>query len=221
MRRQYSKHGFTLIELLVVIAIIAILAAILFPVFAKARDKARQASCESNMKQIGLAIMMYVQDYDETFPLIDVPTAIAKEDFFAYLLDPYIKNRNIYACPSKSGTMPRNDMGVNGYASYSLFGDNWPDDYSFPAASLASVNSPASVIMVIEECVDRGSWGDMACRFATPAVGSYVFYPGNHSGGLNIAFADGHVKWYNVAGMPDFQATWPENKISFDRNYAP
>src|SRR5689334_5202516 len=67
-RRQAAKPGFTLIELLVVIAIIAILAAILFPVFARARENARRASCQSNLKQIGLGIMMYTQDYDETFP---------------------------------------------------------------------------------------------------------------------------------------------------------
>jgi prepilin-type N-terminal cleavage/methylation domain-containing protein len=75
MRTRHRSRGFTLIELLVVIAIIAILAAILFPVFAQAREKARQASCLSNAKQMSTAVMMYAQDYDETFPLYFQPQA--------------------------------------------------------------------------------------------------------------------------------------------------
>src|SRR3954454_22537728 len=111
MRR--ARFGFTLIELLVVIAIIAILAAILFPVFAQAREKARQASCLSNMKQIGLGMTMYVQDYDETFPHSPwngqaVGTAdndYGKPDYktrftWYWQLYPYIKSRRVWVCPS-------------------------------------------------------------------------------------------------------------------------
>ena len=86
-RRIPSGPGFTLIELLVVIAIIAILAAILFPVFAQARAKARQAACQSNMKQIGLGVMMYAQDYDETFPTGDDINS---------KLEPYLKNNSVF-----------------------------------------------------------------------------------------------------------------------------
>src|SRR6056297_3423700 len=105
------RHGFTLIELLVVIAIIAILAAILFPVFARAREKARQASCLSNVKQMGLAAMMYVQDYDETMPPArcynaTIPYTMPNGDtwdswgpWFA-LIQPYAKNPQIFICPS-------------------------------------------------------------------------------------------------------------------------
>ena len=89
------RRGFTLIELLVVIAIIAILAAILFPVFAKAREKARQASCLSNMKQILLGSLMYAQDYDERLHPLMSPAGYG----YVLLLDPYIKNRNIWTCP--------------------------------------------------------------------------------------------------------------------------
>ncbi|NCO34344.1 MAG: hypothetical protein AUJ92_17170 [Armatimonadetes bacterium CG2_30_59_28] len=92
-----SRRGFTLIELLVVIAIIAILAAILFPVFARAREKARTASCQSNLKQIGLAQVMYSQDYDETI----MPNGLTPY-YWSDLLQPYIRNRQVFDCPSSS-----------------------------------------------------------------------------------------------------------------------
>jgi prepilin-type N-terminal cleavage/methylation domain-containing protein len=112
--RPGTRHGFTLIELLVVIAIIAILAAILFPVFAQARDKARQASCLSNAKQIGLGAMMYLQDYDETFPWqdpndwatqLDMGAGFWGNNFRTYIvwpfrILPYVKNQQVFTCPS-------------------------------------------------------------------------------------------------------------------------
>jgi len=91
-----KNTGFTLIELLVVIAIIAILAAILFPVFAKVREKARAISCTSNLKQMGLAILQYNQDYDETYPLTNVGTNC---DDWAQEIYPYVKSENVYKCP--------------------------------------------------------------------------------------------------------------------------
>src|SRR2546423_3994705 len=97
-----KRHGFTLIELLVVIAIIAILAAILFPVFAQAREKARQASCLSNTKQLGTGIMMYAQDYDEYMPygyMYNLPQQ-TQLWYWQDLVQPYIKNYGVYVCPS-------------------------------------------------------------------------------------------------------------------------
>ena len=108
-----GRSGFTLIELLVVIAIIAILAAILFPVFARAREKARLTSCLSNLKQCSLATLMYIQDYDETFPrtpnVVDwqlapnLPEAKQGWLYWAQMVKPYVKNEQILACPSDSG----------------------------------------------------------------------------------------------------------------------
>jgi len=91
--------GFTLIELLVVIAIIAILASILFPVFARAREKARTASCQNNMKQLGTALMMYVQDYDEALPYGSTTYMNSHVNVWDGM-QPYIKNWQVYACPS-------------------------------------------------------------------------------------------------------------------------
>jgi prepilin-type N-terminal cleavage/methylation domain-containing protein/prepilin-type processing-associated H-X9-DG protein len=111
------RRAFTLIELLVVIAIIAILAAILFPVFAQARDAARTTSCLSNFKQTGLAIMMYVQDYDETFP--DTNSCgfggtcygqYPQDQTWPYVVQPYIKNWQIFRCPNDPNA---NDTGLS------------------------------------------------------------------------------------------------------------
>jgi prepilin-type N-terminal cleavage/methylation domain-containing protein/prepilin-type processing-associated H-X9-DG protein len=96
-----NRKGFTLIELLVVIAIIAILAAILFPVFAQAREKARQTSCLSNMKQLGLSLTMYAQDYDGTMPMTSWEVGKLKAKIhWSYLVQPYVKNLQIFVCPS-------------------------------------------------------------------------------------------------------------------------
>ncbi|MBM3460341.1 MAG: DUF1559 domain-containing protein [Armatimonadetes bacterium] len=102
-RRPASRRGFTLIELLVVIAIIAILAAILFPVFAQAREKARAIQCVSNLKQIGLAIRMYQQDYDEmVVPGYSYREARRTLLWYPDLLDTYVKNPLVFTCPSRS-----------------------------------------------------------------------------------------------------------------------
>src|SRR5262249_30293508 len=113
--RMRYRNGFTLIELLVVVAIIAILAAILFPVFAQAREKARQATCSSNLKQITLGVLMYVQDYDETFPVWD--SAITNLVDWPDLVQPYIKNKQVSGCPDAGGEWAsyRGSAAWNGY----------------------------------------------------------------------------------------------------------
>jgi prepilin-type N-terminal cleavage/methylation domain-containing protein/prepilin-type processing-associated H-X9-DG protein len=171
-----SKRAFTLIELLVVIAIIAILAAILFPVFAQAREKARGVSCLSNTKQLGLALIMYTQDYDETYPLAygsypgigwlsnyghDVPANWETEDpgvvaaysaFWANSTAPYIKSAALYACPSgPEYRWPLNVAGID----YSQAIHPWTNlAYGYNGLlhdyAQAGVNTPAGLIMLWE-----------------------------------------------------------------------
>jgi prepilin-type N-terminal cleavage/methylation domain-containing protein/prepilin-type processing-associated H-X9-DG protein len=114
---SHRKSGFTLIELLVVIAIIAILAAILFPVFAQAREKARGISCLSNIKQQGLAVLMYVQDYDENFPattVYDFSNSYETDSWIARVA-PYIKNGDLFWCPDDSTTGGYNRFSQTGF----------------------------------------------------------------------------------------------------------
>jgi prepilin-type N-terminal cleavage/methylation domain-containing protein/prepilin-type processing-associated H-X9-DG protein len=190
------RRGFTLIELLVVIAIIAILAAILFPVFARAREKARQASCSSNLKQIGLAFMMYSQDYDDTLPLTSQSgntwwTDAATIMWF-HTIVPYTKNAQIFQCPSN----PNNASGGD-------FNATWAVGYShncgfMSGTKLAAIPRPAERILVGDE------WGtDPRLCPTSPGGGCngnwVASYADNswHNGGANYAFADGHVKWDN------------------------
>jgi len=132
MRRP--EHGFTLIELLVVIAIITILAAILFPVFAHAREKARQTSCQSNVRQIGMAMLMYASDYDNAFPLVGCP--VPANLFIGSWMDtlqPYTSSLQVYTCPSAENTST--DWRYN---------DDLTRNYGYPpaAGSLAQGNPP-------------------------------------------------------------------------------
>jgi prepilin-type N-terminal cleavage/methylation domain-containing protein/prepilin-type processing-associated H-X9-DG protein len=197
MDSQQRSKGFTLIELLVVIAIIAILAAILFPVFARARENARRASCMSNLKQIGLGMMMYVQDYDETFPAYAMGTQI-----WIDLLKPYTKSTQVFLCPSAPATTPSNGN----------YGANWIVLGNDGNTKLAAVQSASTTYLLMDwgiyyvqpsdNIVSSASWWYLpgmgesggTCTVVSP-------YPvqdcasGRHFGGINMTFADGHVKW--------------------------
>lgn len=163
--RQHSigrtRDGFTLIELLVVIAIIAILAAILFPVFAQAREKARQITCVSNGKQIGTAIMMYIQDYDEFYPRsqwYDSYSPRGKQHLWAGDILPYIKNGRadgfggVFKCPSFPGEQ-NNNLGVN----ERVMEDCW-DPCKTSGVNLAAVDRPADLSVVMDKGRSPFTW---------------------------------------------------------------
>ena len=186
------RRGFTLIELLVVIAIIAILAAILFPVFAKAREKARQSSCLSNVKQLSLAIMQYAQDYDERLPMY-------ADGRYSYNWDvaiaPYVKNTQVFNCPSASGG-PATRYGMS-YAHVTGVGT---------ASALGSISRPAGIAMLFETQYDNGGQLKLAyCTSCWPVPPGGVANPtamfngfapiARHNDGDNVGFCDGHAKW--------------------------
>jgi prepilin-type N-terminal cleavage/methylation domain-containing protein/prepilin-type processing-associated H-X9-DG protein len=216
-----SRRGFTLIELLVVIAIIAILAAILFPVFAQAREAARRTSCLSNMRQMGNALNMYLQDYDETFHKgkgIIVPAmngfgaATAADPIegwenWPWFYGPYVKNVGIFDCPSSPDTttdLTKTDWTNDGNYGYNYSGLTRDD--GTPPRTLAEITEPASVFVFFDS-------GDPQVRAGTND------YPGlleeldlnltcdanqwasyskecalRHGGRANMTFADGHAK---------------------------
>jgi prepilin-type N-terminal cleavage/methylation domain-containing protein/prepilin-type processing-associated H-X9-DG protein len=202
MLRRYVK-GFTLIELLVVIAIIAILAAILFPVFAQARESARKTSCLNNCKQTGTAIVMYVQDWDGAYPLAWTDKG---EVGYDVTLFPYIKNKAVYECPSNKVTpryWKRNYTMGPLPGSYALNGDltaRFSSKGDRMGITEADVQFPASTILVTEIRDTRGpSTGPEHEIFTKTRKEVLKRIPTTiHMGGSNYVFTDGHAKWYRV-----------------------
>jgi prepilin-type N-terminal cleavage/methylation domain-containing protein/prepilin-type processing-associated H-X9-DG protein len=207
------RKGFTLIELLVVIAIIAILAAILFPVFARAREKARQASCSSNLKQIGLAMLMYASDYDGKViatcagcgntPFITGHQGDGGAQALSYYY-PYMKNDQIYQCPSVDHKYCYGQVVFNpvagGMVNAGMSLDKFAGD---------TTKGPAGVIIITEglNCF-FWDWGTNDLN----GTGSLWGRIGDwHNGGVNCGYVDGHVKWQKKASLntSDFGAVPP------------
>lgn len=217
------RKGFTLIELLVVIAIIAILAAILFPVFAKAREKARQAACQSNLKQIGLAFQMYMSDYDERVPRIITwcwQGSYTRQDKIGPLprLNPYVKNWQLWDCPSSqkdrcchNGSNPHHAINADvndGYLPSTVrltYGFN--EDMLVNARKMAAYGFPAETV-ALADASGYLNWRRAACTETNVCClsgGCSALDAGTsnmnddltrHSGGSNANFLDGHVKFY-------------------------
>jgi len=208
--------GFTLIELLVVIAIIAILAAILFPVFARAREKARQNSCLSNVKQLTLALLMYVNDYDERFPgsasgWLHGPTWKGK-------IYPYVKNAGIYKCPShfptSLSTMAQDNIpGTTTQFPKSYVANGCPNNICWwPGTSVmsydgsglyeAEIAQPAETLAIGEGTADWAPYFDQSPDYVAQTKQLWPL----HSGVSNYGFCDGHAK-----AMKPTATNWPSN----------
>jgi prepilin-type N-terminal cleavage/methylation domain-containing protein/prepilin-type processing-associated H-X9-DG protein len=208
------RRGFTLIELLVVIAIIAILAAILFPVFAQAREAARKSSCISNSKQIGLGMLMYVQDYDETFPANrpncshgdgggfpywgqdgnGIDDFHMQAQWFAFVIQPYIKNQGIFKCPSAPQGIFKD--WFSGGASTTRLRTLMPGirglDYEWKLADavaarcghgLSSYQFSAQQGMIFENWMTNAPHDSLPLQAIDPKAA------------MNVTFVDGHSKW--------------------------
>lgn len=224
MNIRRVRSGFTLIELLVVIAIITILAAILFPVFARARENARRASCLSNLKQIGLGFMMYIQDYDEHYPASLTNFVDGTHRIYYYVaVAPYIQSKQVWYCPSQPVTASTIQMsGTYAQLAYSpwVSTDYMPDYYynyllggndqagSTYRLSEAAITTPSYVFLLWDmetsypsveaNCLSGTHYG---CRPgdtpSTPDGGD-----GLHLSGDNYAYADGHAKWLSRESVP-------------------
>lgn len=225
MSSARTQKGFTLIELLVVIAIIAILAAILFPVFAQAREKARQISCASNLKQLGLAMLMYAQDYDGKIIAASCYFCPGQPDVvppqqgewtwqaLSYYY-PYIKNHGIYICPSSEQPTSYGELTYT--PTYGQFWYYWDTSWGFPHPPMldeignVAPRGIAGTIMIAEASnVWLWDWGDYG-----PGTNAEVsLWPrlcANHNGGLNVEFGDGHVKWRRFRSLTTADFGGPE-----------
>lgn len=205
--------GFTLIELLVVIAIIAILAAILFPVFAQARAKARQATCTSNLKQIGMGAAMYAQDYDER--VLPVQTLGVGKRYYWWasfdgatrndaegLLYPYMKNAQIQVCPEFSNSL-RTTLGLTGYGyNYNCLSPLVAPTYDVRPVSLARISNVSETVQMTDSA-RLNTWQYAAPTlegnaYLEPPSSDYPTVHARHSGAANALWMDGHVKAFHV-----------------------
>ena len=193
-RSPASRRAFTLIELLVVIAIIAILAAILFPVFARARESARQTACRSNIKQMATAVTMYVTDYDEVLPPIGYLDGSGSPVFLPFILNSYVKNSQVWKC--NSDFFPINNFDgtpIDGSVSYGynyLHLNQIPGPIGLVGVASASISKPSDTIMFLDTAAIQAN-PEGATLPPGFADSQGVF---RHNEFANVAFVDGHVK---------------------------
>jgi prepilin-type N-terminal cleavage/methylation domain-containing protein/prepilin-type processing-associated H-X9-DG protein len=234
--KSHRSRAFTLIELLVVVAIIAILSAILFPVFARARENARRASCMSNLKQMGLGMMMYVQDYDETFPDRYYENSETTQ-YWWILLQPYTKSEQLFQCPSSPFSRSTTAITNGEYGANLFVIKNNTSSGAEQPLKLAAVQSVSATYALMD-------WGTYFASASNAYTSNYSYYylpgmgegggdcsampthsplpsyypdnykdcqSGRHFGGINVTFADGHVKWLKSSIVVSEARKWRSN----------
>jgi prepilin-type N-terminal cleavage/methylation domain-containing protein/prepilin-type processing-associated H-X9-DG protein len=215
-----QQRGFTLIELLVVIAIIAILAAILFPVFARARESARRSQCASNLKQLGVAVSMYVQDYDETFPYGENWHGTSEAVDKTYLrgnrvkINTYVKNESVWHCPDDNVWDAAHETKAS-FTSYGTEFDAWYDKYYWDPKTGGDQSSPCPggpcngalqgvSIAAVEHPSEKGMMFDqLGWHVQTGTLGPLIQDPKTHQvidgARRHILYVDGHVKFEPIS----------------------
>jgi prepilin-type processing-associated H-X9-DG protein len=196
----------------VVIAIVTVLAAILFPVFAQARAKARQAACLSNIRQMDMGVLEYTQDYDERLPLAATETATGFLNWHN-LVDPYVRNKQIWVCPSAD--LPLTDIYGNLVCHYGLnafylnTGVDPTNIYTLnnaPGVALSAPQEPAQTVLLVDtRGIDGKIPPDHLSTYVLPPSQPDADYWGRpdwrHSAGANVALLDGHAKWFAPGGF--------------------
>lgn len=207
MKGLKKYHGFTMVELLVVVGVIAVLASMLFPVFAQAREKARASTCTSHLQGLTMAMLMYVQDYDEQLPLAVALTSTPP--FFApwhNLIDPYVRNKQVWLCPSSS--IPANDadgsptshFGYNAYYLTKLERDFSNVGTTQTGVRMSAVVSPGETVVLTDaQASISGSRCGLDGKYllppSLPNTDCWGLPSVRHTDGCNVSWLDGHVQW--------------------------
>lgn len=242
MKTATDKHrtrtGFTLIELLVVIAIIAILASILFPVFARARENARRASCASNLKQIGLGILQYMQDYDERYVRATIGSGGgAGSQTWANSVQPYIKSTQIFQCPSDT-SRDVNTWWMGSLPADQQFHISYLYNSAVARSSDASMQNPTGTVMVVDGATNPLASANPLDWLSSPKGTAFLIRPfvgddttdtdgrgedfaapaARHLETANVLYVDGHVKASRVERFYDRNITPPNRMPCLDPN---
>lgn len=198
MRMCRALSGLTLIELLVVIAIIAVLAAVLFPVFARVRAKAQQSSCLSNVKQMGLAVQMYIQDYDSTLPVaVDGLPDMSQFWGVMEVVEPYTRNHQIHLCPSDPAGGAVDFSAYPGMGQYSYGWNKAAFAYRAPGGP-----PPQPVVSYAQIPYPAETTAFYGGNLLIQGPARIVVTEHRHQEGANVAFLDGHAKWHSQGNPP-------------------